>query len=71
MGKKNRPRTVAQYVLESRTALGLSQEEFAKALGYTQGTIAHLETGRTQTLHPLVRREIDRMVKEHAAQAAQ
>lgn len=62
--KRKRGLTNAEYVRAARAKLGLSQEAFAKKLGYGQGTIAHLENGRIQRIHPLVRQEIERLVRE-------
>ena len=36
-------------IKEARSALGMTQEEFAAALGVTQGTVSQWEIGRT---HP-------------------
>lgn len=62
--RKKRGLTTAEYVRAARHKLGLSQEAFAKKLGYGQGTVAHLENGRTRKIHPLVRQEIERLVRD-------
>jgi predicted transcriptional regulator len=63
MGAK-RQMTTAEYVRWVRRRLGLSQRALAAKLHWTQGTITHLETGRIKRLHPVMRDELRRLLRE-------
>jgi DNA-binding transcriptional regulator YiaG len=59
----------SEQVKAVRTALTLSQEDFAHALGVSFATVNRWENGKTNP-SKLARRQFDRFCKEHEKGAA-